>query len=137
LLLFSFSARYVVALEYLGSMLNAGYYYLDHGKYSLAIHYFNKVLQSYPENSDALIGKASALMKLQMYDKAIPYLDNVLKIYPHNFNAMYGKAVSLSALGKYRDSLFYYDQIQKMAPKFPLTEKDLKIIHGLYTHSGR
>ena len=133
LLLFSFSARNVEALEYLGAMIYTGYYYLDHGQYSKAIYCFNKVLQSYPENPDALTGKAYALIKLQMYDKAIPYLDKVLKIYPHNFNAVYGKAVALSALGKYHDALFYYDQIQKMAPKFPLTEKDLRIVHGRYT----
>ena len=135
LLLFSFSVRYVTALEYLGTELNAGYYYLDHGKYSKAIYCFNKSLQSYPENSDALIGKATVLIKLQMYDMAIPYLDKVLKTYPHNFNAIYGKAVALSALGKNQEALSYYKQIQKMAPNFPLTEKDLKIVHSQYTGS--
>lgn len=135
LLLFSFSVRSVMALEYLGAALNAGYYYLDHGKYSKAIYYFNKVLQNYPENADALIGKASALIKLQMYDKSIPYLDTALQTYPHNFNAIYDKAIALSALGKNHEALIYYGQIQKMAPNFPLTEKDLKMIHGLYTGS--
>ena len=129
LLLFSFSARYVEALEYLGMMLNAGHYYLAHEEYSKAIYYFNKVLQSYPENSDALLGKASALIKLQMYDKAIPYIDKVLKSYPNNFYAVYDKAVALSGLGKYSEALSYYHQLLKMAPHFPLTEKDLKIIH--------
>jgi tetratricopeptide (TPR) repeat protein len=133
LLLFSFSARYVAALEDAGTLLNAGYYYLDHGEYSKAIYCFNIVLQSYPENPDALIGKAYALIELQMYDKAITSLDKVLTIYPYNFDAVYGKAVALSALGKYHDAKFYYDQIQKMAPKFPLSEKNLKIIHGRYT----
>ena len=131
-LLLSFSFRYAEALEYEGALSYAGNYCLEHGKYSKAIYYFNRVLQSYPENSDAQLGKASTLVKLQMYDKAIPYLDKVLKTYPYNFNAMYYKAVALSALGKYHEALYYYGQIQKMAPSFPLTEKDLKIIHSEY-----
>jgi tetratricopeptide (TPR) repeat protein len=133
LLLFSFSARYVAAIEVLGEMINAGNYDLDHGNYSEAIAYFNKILQSYPANYDALTGKAYALVKLQMYDKATACLDKVLKIYPHDFNAIYYKAVALTNLGKYHEAQFYYDQLQKMAPKFPLTEKDLQIIHGRYT----
>lgn len=133
LLFFSFSSRYATALEYVGTMLYSGYHYLDYGKYFQAIYCFNKVLQGDPTNSDALTGKASALIKLHMYDKAIPYLDKVLKMYPHNFNAIYGKAVVLSSIGKYNESLSYYEQIQKMAPTFPLTKKDLKIIHGEYS----
>ncbi len=132
LLLFLPCIKNAAALEYLSEVLNTGYYSLDHGKYDMATYCFDKVLQNYPENSDALIGKASALIKLQMYDKAIPYLDKVLKIYPHNFIAIYYKAVVLSALGKHHDALFYYDQLQKMAPKFSLTGKDLKIIHSRF-----
>ncbi len=55
LLLMSFSARDVAALEYLGSLLGTGYYYLEHGKYTKASIYFGKDLLNDPENADALV----------------------------------------------------------------------------------
>jgi len=133
LLIFSSSVRYASALDYLGMRLNGGNYFLEHGQYSKASYYFGKVLQSYPDNSIALIGKGSALVKLHLYSEAIPYLDKALKIYPNNFDAVYEKAVALVGLGKSHEALVYYTKIHKMAPTFPLTEQDLKVIHGEYT----
>ena|SRR6478736_9027484 len=118
----------IAALGYLGEGLNACHYSLDHGRYDKAMYCFDKVLQNYPDNVDALVGKASVLVKLQKYGQSISYLDKALKIYPNNFYAIYDKAIALSELDKYHEASSYYHQLLKMAPHFPLTEKDLKVI---------
>jgi tetratricopeptide (TPR) repeat protein len=123
------------ALTYLGAKLNACHYYQNHEMYGAAMHCFDKVLQNYPENIDALVGKASVLIELQEYGQSIPYLDKSLKIYPNNFYTIYDKAIALSGLGKYHEASSYYNQLLKMAPHFPLTEKDLKIMSYQF-HDG-
>jgi len=132
LLLFVPLVKDVAAIEYFGELLNCGNDALEHGQYSKASFCFGEVLQSYPDNTDALMGKAYALIQLQSYDQSITYLDKVLKIYPNYFDAIFYKAVVLSTLGKHKEAQFYYDQIKKIAPNFPLTETDLKITHGRF-----
>jgi tetratricopeptide (TPR) repeat protein len=73
---------------------NGDYYYL-HGKYDIAIQYYDKAIEIDKDNFEALDSKGCALAALGRYAEAIQCFDEALKIKPDYFNSVYNKGLAL------------------------------------------
>lgn len=91
----------------LGSQASAAY---DLGNYSEAIKYFDLMLKSDPNNTNALIFKGNALHALGNFEAAIDVYDKVLDVDSNNSMALNNKGLVLSKLGNYSESIKFYDR---------------------------
>ena len=63
--------------------------------YSTAESMFNKILQLYPDNSQALLGMGYVLNEQLEFERALPYYERVLELDPDSFNGQRGKSLAL------------------------------------------
>jgi len=75
--------------------IRSGDYYYLHGKYDIAIQYYDKAIESDRDNFKALDSKGCALSALGRYKEAVQYFDEALKVNPDYFNSIYNKGLAL------------------------------------------
>ncbi len=98
------------------SLMEKGIKAVNDFRYKEAITYFDKVLESDPENVQALMNKGSTLGFLKKHSDAIYYFDKVLEIKPNKISALYNKGTALSYLEEYDDALYYFDKVLEIKP---------------------
>ena len=81
-----------------------------------AIEIFDQILESEPENIEALNGKGSSLMKLNLMDDAEKYFDCSLSI-KETSSALISKGIINKNKKNYEDSLSYYDKAILINPE--------------------
>ncbi len=99
------------------SLMEKGIKAVNDSRYKEAITYFDKILESDPENVQALINKGTTLGFLKKHSDAIYYFDKVLEIEPNNISALYNKGTTLSYLKKYDDALYYFEKVLEIDPE--------------------
>jgi tetratricopeptide (TPR) repeat protein len=118
----------------------------NHGKYSEAIEYYDKILKIDPNNEsarynrflaiqylskvkegyiDSLNNKGLDLSRQGKYQEAIEWYDKALAVDPNYIYALNGKGVALNNLGKNKEAIEYYDKALRIDPNnvYPLTGK--------------
>ncbi len=98
------------------SLMEKGIKAVNDSRYKEAITYFDKVLESDPENVQALINKGTTLGFLKKHSDAIYYFDKVLEIEPNKISALYSKGTALSNLEEYVEALYYFDKVLEIEP---------------------
>jgi Flp pilus assembly protein TadD len=97
--------------------LEKAYNALLKGNTEIAVHIYNKVLETYPDNRHALFGLATTYHKLGFLDKARPLYGEILKINPYdkealnNFLALVGEEAPDSAIA-------YLEQLKRSNDDF-------------------
>ena len=97
-------------------------------QYEKAIKYFDKILESDPDNVKALINKGSALGSLKKPLDAIDNYDKVLEIEPNNIPALNNKGTALANLQQYDEALSYFDKVLHIDPKNQVAKEKRIII---------
>ena len=90
---------------------NQGNNLSSHGRFDLAITFYDKALALDPSNLKVLIHKADSLSKLSRYEDAVKTYDKALAIQPTNLTVLFSKADILPYLGRYDDAISIYDTI--------------------------
>jgi len=98
------------------SLMEKGIKAVNDSRYKEAITYFDKILESDPENVQALINKGTTLGFLKKHSDAIYYFDKVLEIEPNKISALYSKGTALSSLEEYNEALYYFDKVLEIEP---------------------
>jgi len=97
-------------------LMEKGINAVNDSRYKEAITYFDKILESDPENVQALINKGTTLGFLKKHSDAIYYFDKVLEIEPNKISALYSKGTALSYLEEYNEALYYFDKVLEIEP---------------------
>lgn len=82
---------------------------ISEGRYEESLLYLDKILEIEPNNSNALINKASVLIKLELFENSIEVLNHHLKFEPENTSVLEMKALALIFLGQYSEALQIFD----------------------------
>ncbi len=98
------------------SLMEKGIKAVNDSRYKEAITYFDKILESDPENVQALMNKGTTLGFLKKHSDAIYYFDKVLEIEPNKISALYSKGTALSNLEEYVEALYYFDKVLEIEP---------------------
>jgi len=98
------------------SLMEKGIKAVNDSRYKEAITYFDKILESDPENVKALMNKGSTLGFLKEHSDGIYYFDKVLEIEPNKISALYSKGTALSYIEEYDDALYYFDKVLEIEP---------------------
>jgi len=98
------------------SLMEKGINAMNDFRYKEAITYFDKILESDPENVKALMNKGSSLGFLKKHSDGIYYFDKVLEIEPNKISALYSKGTALSYLEEYDEALYYFDKVLEIEP---------------------
>ena len=101
-----------------GSNQDRGLELLSLGKYDEAIEYFDKSLETDPDNDDALNFKGVSLESLGKYDEAIEYFDKAIEIHPDNEKALNNKGLALGELGKHKEAIECFDKAIEIEPNY-------------------
>ena len=85
---------------------DCGYKFAQKGKYSNAIHYYQKAIQVSPMFHLAWVNLGIALANTGKFDSAIKCFDNVIENIDNNYRkAWFNKAVTLGMIGRLNDAL--------------------------------
>jgi len=84
--------------------------------YDEANIYYDKILEIYPSDIDALNGKAQILETINKHEEAIAYYDKILEMDSSDTDALIGKAQGLVNIGKHEEAIIYYDKILEIIP---------------------
>lgn len=95
--------RHVIAAAYNG----LGHIYAVRKMYPLAIHYFSKVVEYYPENSDGYFNLGAAWFNLGSYDEARHYFHKAVYHHPKDWEAYFQLGRAYEKMGD-ADSAVYY-----------------------------
>ena len=85
----AFLPNYIEACNRNGALLVSAYY-----NYSDALEAYENVLEVYPENVEALIGRGNAYMGLQQYDLAFYDFNKAIELTSDNAHAYAGRAIA-------------------------------------------
>ena len=95
---------------------------------------YEKVLDSEPENIDALINTGSALHTLGKYTDAISYYNTVLRLDEKNTLALAYKGLSLGELGNISMAIKYFTKALSIDCDYDLAQISLgtakKLVHS-------
>ena len=80
------------------------------GDMKQAISSFDAILESHPDNIDALNGKGLVLFKMESYEEALSNFDKVLEIESDNIDALNGKGLVLFKMESYEEALSNFEQ---------------------------
>jgi len=83
---------------------------ISDGRYEESLLYLDRILETDPNNSKALINKASVLIKLERFEDGIEVLNHHLKFEPEIISALEMKALALVFLGQYTEALEVFDK---------------------------
>ena len=90
--------------------------FIDNEQFDKAVDCFNGVLKEYPDNLNALFGKALSLDECNEWGKAIQVLNHGLNIEPNNVHGLIIKAEIMTKHGKLELALKCYDALIKISP---------------------
>jgi len=99
------------------SLMEKGINALINSQAEEAISYFDKVLESDPENVQALMNMGSIAGSLGNHSEAIYYYDKVLEIESNNTSALNNKGTAFSNLENYSEAISYFDKVLKIDPE--------------------
>jgi tetratricopeptide (TPR) repeat protein len=88
------------------------------GEQIKAISAFDRVLQFYPDEYNALYNKGVALEDLGRYEESITAYDNVLKMRPSDYEAWNSRGLALFNLDRYEEAIASYDNALKIKPDY-------------------
>ena len=83
--------------------------------HSLAINFYDNLLEHNPENITILVLKSYALLTLGLYDESIATLDQSLKLMPDSFELISLKGIVLFLSGNDAESVEYFDKALKLS----------------------
>lgn len=95
--------------------INKALYYMQNDTLK-AIEIFDEILEKEPENIDALNGKGSTLMKLNLIDEAEKYFDRSISI-KKTSSALINKGIINKNKKEYQKSLNYFDEAIQLNPQ--------------------
>ncbi|MDD1720290.1 MAG: tetratricopeptide repeat protein [Methanoregulaceae archaeon] len=83
--------------------------YYRHGKFSEAIQFFDRILETEPNHVGALNGRGICLKELGRFEEAIQSFDKVIAANPHDEEVYYNKGEALEKIGKASGDLHMYE----------------------------
>lgn len=89
------------------------------GKLNIAVKYFKKAIEIYPDYEDALFKLGYVLEKLKEYKEALKYYKKVLKLNPDSWDTWYSIGIVYAKMGKYKKSYKYLKKAFKLKPDNP------------------
>lgn len=102
--------RHVIASAYNG----LGHIYAVRKMYPLAIHYFNKVVEYYPESNDGYFNLAAAWFNLGSYDEARHYFHKAIYHHPKDWEALFQLGRTYEKLGDTESALYYMHRAREI-----------------------
>ena len=99
------------------SLLQKGINAVLDSQFEEAIIYFDKILESDPQNVKALQNKGVALGNLERHSEAIYHFDKVLEIDPNNTDALNNIGAVFINLANYGYALPYFDRVLELDPE--------------------
>lgn len=84
-----------------------------------AISYYNRVIETEPQNTDALNNLGIAMNSKGHYDRAIVYFNQVIKIDPNDAKALNNLGDAMNRKGNYDRAISYYKQAIEIEPHKP------------------
>jgi len=100
-----------------GSLWNLGRWADFRKLYSIELECFDKIIESNPNDANALNNKGIALANLGKNEEAIQCCDKALEIEPKNAYALYNKGAALANLGKNEEAIQWYDKVLEIEPE--------------------
>ena len=83
---------------------------LQQERYEESLFYLDKILETHPNDKNALLNKGSALSKIDRSEEAISFYDRLLAIEPENIKALTSKAAALVYINQKQDALELFDK---------------------------
>ncbi len=102
--------------------MQEGFTYLETGKYSKALVFFETILQQYPKNKTARLCYGRAVGLSGDADKALAVFSTLKKEYPNSYEIKLNYAEALLWAKKYDSAEMFYEKLVTEDPKsFPAT----------------
>ena len=98
------------------SLLQKGINAVLNSQFEEGIIYFDKILESDPQNVNALQNKGVALGNLERHSEAIYHFDKVLEIDPNNTDALNNKGAALVNLERHSEAIYHFDKVLEIDP---------------------
>ena len=86
-------------------------------RFSQAIIYLDKILDSEPDNLKALSNKAGLLIQLEKFSESVDLSNIVLESEPNRISTLTNKAIALKMLEKYEESFLTFSKILILEPE--------------------
>lgn len=86
-------------------------------RFSEAIIYLDKILDSEPDNLKALSNKAGLLVQLEKFSESVDLSNIVLESEPNRISTLTNKAIALKMLEKYEESFLTFSKILILEPE--------------------
>lgn len=102
--------RHVIAAAYNG----LGHIYAVRKIYPLAICYFSKVVEYYPENSDGFFNLGAAWFNLGSYDEARHYFHKAVYYHPKDWEAYFQLGRSYEKMGDGESAMYYMHRAREI-----------------------
>lgn len=89
------------------------------GKLNIAIKYFKKAIEIYPDYEDAIFKLGFVYEKQKEYKEALKYYEKVLKLNPQAWDAWYSIGIVYAKMEKYKTALKYMKKAFELKPDNP------------------
>ena len=86
-------------------------------QYDDAIHYFEKVLEKHPNDTNSMYSKALSLIELEEYQKAISCFDKILKLELNAIAVLNKKSECLRVLEKHTQAILCIEKALRINPR--------------------
>jgi tetratricopeptide (TPR) repeat protein len=96
-----------------------------------ALSYFDKILETDPNNVKTLIEKSNTLYSLGKNKEALDVLNKTLEIEPNNVSALVNKGIILTIAGKYDEASKYINKTLEIEPNNVRALTDQGIIFSI------
>jgi tetratricopeptide (TPR) repeat protein len=103
--------------EHTDSRLWLSQLYISTQRYSNALAAASKVLETVPNDPDALFLKGVASIQVKDYDNAISLLNKLMTLQPSNFGAKLNRAIAYLQSGNLEAAKKDYESVASVAPK--------------------
>jgi cytochrome c-type biogenesis protein CcmH/NrfG len=100
-----------------GENIELANYLFDHQRFGDAIKYYEKSLESNPNNADVLVDAGVCDFNLQNFTGAKQYFENALKVNDKHPNALYNLGVVSAQLGDMSGMLDAWNKLIAVAPQ--------------------
>jgi len=122
-ILFLFFCVYVMAAQQIDpkakEWYEKGLKASNDGKYNIAIKYFKKAIEIYPDYEDALFKIGFTHERQKEYEEALKYYERVLKLNPNAWDAWYSIGIVYAKMEKYKKALPYFKKAYELKPDNP------------------
>ncbi|QSH94506.1 tetratricopeptide repeat protein [Treponema phagedenis] len=117
------------------ALIGLGHLHYDFKKYKEALFYWQKVVDTNPENIDirVLTSIGNCYRKMKLFDKGAMYFEKTLEKAPKNFYGLFGLADCYRGLGQQEKSIKYWAAILEKDPKNKVI---LTRVGDAYRHIG-